>query len=83
MNLQINLNGGFFIVGFVWIIHFALDAANVGVDDSDVDGFHRSGVSVVTDARTGLQYLVAPNGGITPRLDARGAVMIDKAAGVK
>nr|WP_300312811.1 hypothetical protein [Halomonas sp.] len=45
-------------------------------DDSDpVDG--RSGVSVVTDAKTGLQYLRAPGGGITPRLTIDGKHMKD------
>lgn len=32
----------------------------------------RSGVSVITDAKTGCQYLAWPNGGITPRLDKGG-----------
>lgn len=40
-------------------------------DDSDPPG-GRSGVSVITDHRTGLQYLKAPGGGLTPRLGMDG-----------
>lgn len=40
-------------------------------DDSDGPNA-RSGVSVVTDHKTGMQYLKAPGGGITPRMDESG-----------
>jgi hypothetical protein len=42
----------------------------IGLDDSDQDGFHRSGFVVQTDYKTGRQYLVTPQGGVTPRLAA-------------
>ncbi|MGJ8513117.1 DUF6440 family protein [Carnimonas bestiolae] len=32
----------------------------------------RSGVKIVTDAKTGMQYLRTSGGGITPRVDADG-----------
>lgn len=47
----------------------------IGLDDSDRDGWHRSGATVVTDHRTGLQYLSPRGGGITPRLDEHGRQM--------
>ncbi|MBK3737440.1 hypothetical protein GAY29_31235, partial [Azospirillum brasilense] len=48
---------------------------SIGVDDSDMDGWRRSGVAVHTDHKTGLQYLAAPGGGITPHLDKSGRPM--------
>lgn len=40
-------------------------------DDSDLPGA-RSGMSVRTDHLTGCQYLAAPLGGLTPRLEMDG-----------
>lgn len=37
------------------------------IDSTDFSKQKRSGVSVVTDAKTGIEYLVTPQGGITPR----------------
>jgi len=42
------------------------------VDDCDVSVSQRCGMAVLTDTRTGLQYLATSQGGITPRLDANG-----------
>lgn len=36
-------------------------------DDSDFGKWDRSGVKIVTDAKTGQQYLVTPEGGIIER----------------
>jgi hypothetical protein len=52
------------IVAVVLLVNYT----GYGVDDSDRDGWHRSGVSVITDHKTGLQYLSTWTGGITPRL---------------
>jgi hypothetical protein len=41
-------------------------------DDSDAGSDRRSGVTVITDHKTGLQYLAYPRGGLTPRLDRDG-----------
>lgn len=38
-------------------------------DDTDFNG-QRSGLQILTDCRTGLQYLSTREGGLTPRLDA-------------
>jgi hypothetical protein len=39
----------------------------LGMDDSDKSRWNRSGLSVRTDAKTGIEYLVTEKGGITPR----------------
>lgn len=43
-----------------------------GMDNSDASAWNRSGLKLHTDHLTGCQYLQAPNGGLTPRLDASG-----------
>jgi hypothetical protein len=52
----------------------ALSYAALGLftDDSDFDGWHRSGLKVHTDAKTGIQYLSDGHGGLVPRLAADG-----------
>jgi len=47
-------------------------------DDSDVNWHKRSGLTIHTDDKTGLQYFSTPNGGITPRLDAEGRQMVNR-----
>lgn len=36
-------------------------------DDSDKDGWHRSGLQIHTDAKTGIQYLSDGHGGLVRR----------------
>jgi hypothetical protein len=43
-----------------------------GRDDTDPPG-SKPGLVIYTDARTGLQYLGTPSGGLTPRLDRDGS----------
>ena len=43
------------------------EPAAVSYDDSD-NPPARSGLDILTDCRTGLQYLTTPSGGLTPRL---------------
>lgn len=61
--------GKFAAVG--WLIIFAITlVANwlaIGVDDSDRDGWNRSGLKIHTDAKTGIQYLSDGKGGLTRR----------------
>ena len=45
---------------------------SVGVDDTDVDAWNRSGMRVYTDAKTGVQYLGTVRGGLTLRVDKEG-----------
>lgn len=55
------------------VVYFS-NSKNKGLDDSDQDGWHRSGLIVYTDHLTGVQYI--GNGeGITPRLRADGGVV--------
>lgn len=56
----------FIILG--WISGFISDFASLGIDNTDKDGWHRSGVSIVHDYGTGVDYLKTPEGYITPRL---------------
>lgn len=46
-----------------------------GTDDSDLSGIRRSGVKVVTDYKTGLQYLESQHGGLVPRMAPDGSQM--------
>lgn len=57
-------------IALTWII----GQTPLGRDDSDSGtwGSGRSGMKPMTDALTGCQYLHAPSGGITPRLDGKG-----------
>jgi len=61
-------------IGVVVFLAFSLlrNISGLGVDDSDFDAWHRSGMSVRTDARTGVQYLESSGGCIVLRLDASG-----------
>ena len=43
------------------------NVAGFGIDDSDQDGWHRSGLSVHTDYKTGIQYLSDGHGGLVRR----------------
>lgn len=60
------------VVIFILFI-LALSSAIINMlfpaDDSDFGKFNRSGVDVITDAKTGKQYLVTPKGGIVARQD--------------
>ncbi len=47
----------------------------MGKDDSD-SGSKRSGMMVMTDYKTGVQYLMSPLGGLTPRLNEDGKPVI-------
>lgn len=38
-----------------------------GVDDSDIGGWNRSGLTIHTDAKTGVQYLSDGRGGLVRR----------------
>jgi hypothetical protein len=61
----------------VWIVVLLIvainNAAGVGTDDCDLDAWHRCGVKVITDHKTGVQYLMAPNGGLVRRANGSGA----------
>lgn len=56
-----------FIFFAVLLILKAVSIYLVPVDDCDVDRYNRCGLKVVTDAKTGKQYLLSPHGGIIER----------------
>lgn len=57
----------------VWIgVPIIKNIFSVGVDDTDVDAWNRSGMRVYTDAKTGVQYLGTARGGLTVRVDKDG-----------
>lgn len=57
--LQVIIFVGLFVMLANWL--------NWLTDDSDKNGWNRSGLSVRTDYKTGKQYLVTPKGGIIQR----------------
>lgn len=60
----------FWLLGvfIVFAINAAANYLGRATDSTDRDAFHRSGVHIVTDHKTGREYLITPEGGITPRL---------------
>ncbi len=62
------------------IITVILNTFSLKVDDTDFSGWKRSGLSLHTDAKTGLQYLSHRNGALIPRLDENGEHIIKEAA---
>ena len=62
---------------FLWgiVVYFMLTTGinylNIGVDDTDLNGQNRSGVTLITDHGTGMQYLYR-GGALIPRVDRDG-----------
>lgn len=51
------------------IVHAIVrNTLGLSVDDCDRSAWERCGVKVITDNLSGLQYLMSPQGGLTPRL---------------
>lgn len=64
-------------------LNVLLTATSTGLRGDDTDRFNekgklakRSGLSVLTDYKTGVQYLYLPLAGMTPRLDADGKPVV-------
>lgn len=55
---------GMLLLSAFWLLRNSL---GWGVDDTDRDGWNRSGLTVHTDAKTGVQYLSDGKGGLTRR----------------
>lgn len=53
------------VVGYA--VMLAANTFNLRTDDSDLDGWHRSGFTILTDHKTGLQYLSDGHGGLVLR----------------
>lgn len=64
------------ILGWIFLIICFLNLFFNPMDDTDKSYTHRSGLSLYTDNKTGLQYLGAGFfGSLTPRLDENGKQM--------
>jgi hypothetical protein len=61
--------GKYLVIGMAIVFLFGLvrNWQGWGVDDSDKDGWNRSGLRIHTDAKTGAQYLSDGNGGLVRR----------------
>lgn len=64
----------FILCAVILLITTAFNLFDYGTDDTDYSGFNRSGMSLHTDAKTGLQYL-SKNGALIPRLNKNGQQM--------
>jgi len=69
----------FFFIFWVYLAVIFFDVVTFklfqwGADSTDTDSA-RSGMAIKTDNKTGCEYLVTGNGGITPRLDREGYQM--------
>lgn len=56
------------ICAIALIISYTISSCTNPYDSTDAPG-KRSGMRLYHDAKTGCEYLSAPNGGLTPRLD--------------
>lgn len=56
-------------------IYLTMNVFSIGLDDTDVDAWHRSGLAIYTDHKTGVQYLGTRNGGLAVRVDKDGRPM--------
>jgi hypothetical protein len=59
-------------MGMWWIVSTFF---GIGMDDSDLNSRHRSGMEVYTDYKTGVQYL-GTGKALTPRLDKDGNIIV-------
>lgn len=62
------------MASIIWIIFIVIIVVrSLKTDDTDAGFFNRSGLSLYTDHKTGLQYVGSGYfGGTTPRLDENG-----------
>lgn len=57
----------FWLLVLVIALHLGRNVFNFGIDDSDKDGFNRSGLIVHKDYKTGIEYLSDGKGGLIKR----------------
>lgn len=51
---------------------------NFRVDDTDKDGWNRSGLRVYVDYKTGVEYVGTSKGGLCPRVNSEGKIIVRK-----
>ena len=54
----------FIIVGVLALFYCAF---GIGMDDSDLNGWKRSGMRIYTDYKSGIEYLATSQGGLIKR----------------
>jgi hypothetical protein len=59
--------GAIACVGVLMVLGLVFGRMIQPVDDCDKNWWHRCGLEVVTDHKTGKQYLLSPHGGIIER----------------
>jgi hypothetical protein len=59
----------------IWLAGIASTGLRNPFDKDDTDGNSRSGLSVLVDYGTGVQYVMNSRGGMTVRVDADGKPM--------
>lgn len=59
----------FWIIGFclIGLVALLCNFFGLGVDDSDSNGWNRSRLKILTDAKTGIEYLSDGKGGLIER----------------
>lgn len=62
------VKAGLFITLLVYLLTLLAAVFDWGVDDTDRDGFHRSGLRLLRDHGTGIEYLSDGRGGLIRRL---------------
>lgn len=63
-----------YLIIVYFLVSLIISTLGIDTDDTDKDGFNRSGVVLVTDYKTGLQYLYR-SGALIPRVDPQGKHM--------
>ena len=65
-----------FVLVVQGVINFTWNILDLGTDNSDKNGIHRSGFTVLTDYGTRVQYLMTPTGHVVPRLKKDGNTIL-------
>lgn len=65
-----------FLFLFVVVAGFIMKAFSVGLDSTDKSKWNRSGLKLMIDNKTGVNYLSDGKGGMHVRIDAQGKPII-------
>lgn len=64
------------IIITIWVVSFIRNRFGFGMDATDLNARTRSGMVILTDYETGVQYLATNDGGLTPRLGQDGKPIV-------
>jgi len=70
--------GFLFVIGLLiaFAYHFCRAEWGWALDNTDLNGWNRSGMTLHIDYKTGVQYLSDGDGGMVPRVDKDGNLVI-------